>query len=95
MVAMNLNMDTVITMQGIFFVLWSISIYLFKRLINEMDERVKKNENEITEVKANYLDRFAKITEKQNESVIMILDKIHNSELRIINEIAKLKDNNA
>lgn len=56
-----------------------------------MDERLKKNENEVTEIKANYLDRFAKITEKQNESVLMILDKIHNSELRIVNEIAKLK----
>lgn len=88
---MNINMETIVTMQGIFFVLWSISIFFVKRLINEMDERLKKNENEVTEIKANYLDRFAKITEKQNESVLMILDKIHNSELRIVNEIAKLK----
>ena len=86
-------METVITMQGVFFILWSLSIYLFKRLINDMDERIKNNESEIKEIKNNYIDRFEDVRDKINQSEKLLLEKIHKTELNIISEIAKLKNN--
>lgn len=84
-------METVITMQGIFFILWTLSIYLFKRLVNDMDARIKDNETEIKEMKENYIDRFDNLKEKINQSDRVLLEKLHSTELRIIEEIAKLK----
>lgn len=86
-------METVITMQGIFFILWTLSIYLFKRLINDMDERIKNNETEIKEIKENYIGRFEDVREKINQSEKLLLEKIHRTEINIISEIAKLKNN--
>jgi len=86
-------METVITMQAIFFVLWSVSIFLVKRLINDMKEDIKKNTEDLNEVKTNYIDRFEKIRDKQNESVMTLMQKLHETEMRIVNEIAKFKNN--
>lgn len=86
-------METVITMQAIFFVLWSVSIFLVKRLINDMKEDIKKNIEDLNEVKTNYIDRFEKIRDKQNESVMTLMQKLHETEMRIVNEIAKFKNN--
>lgn len=86
-------METVITMQTIFFVLWSVSIFLVKRLINDMKEDIKKNTEDLNEVKTNYIDRFEKIRDKQNESVMTLMQKLHETEMRIVNEIAKFKNN--
>lgn len=80
-------------MQGIFFILWSLSIYLFKKLVNDMDTRISKNETEIKEIKENYIDRFDNIKEKVNESEKRLMERIHSTELRIIEEISKLKHN--
>ena len=90
---MTITMETVITMQGIFFILWSLSIYLFKKLVNDMDTRISKNETEIKEIKENYIDRFDNIKEKVNESEKRLMERLHSTELRIIEEISKLKKN--
>lgn len=86
-------METLITFQGIFFILWSISVYFVKKLINDIENRLKKSEENIEEIKENYINRFETITEKQNQSEKLLIEKLYQVELRIINEIAKLKNN--
>ena len=39
------------------------------------------------------IDRFEKIRDKQNESVMTLMQKLHETEMRIVNEIAKFKNN--
>lgn len=90
---MDISMEAVITMQGVFLVLWSLSIYLLKKLINDMDTRISKNETEIKEIKENYIDRFDNIKEKVNETEKRLMERLHSTELRIIEEISKLKHN--
>lgn len=73
--------------------MWSISVYFVKKLINDIENRLKKSEENIEEIKENYINRFETITEKQNQSEKLLIEKLYQVELRIINEIAKLKNN--
>lgn len=84
-------METVITMQGIFFILWTLSIYLFKRLVNDMDARIKDNETEIKEMKENYIDRFDNVIDRLNSFSKEVLEKVNSNQIELIKEISKLK----
>ena len=63
------------------------------RYIWRWKEDIKKNTEDLNEVKTNYIDRFEKIRDKQNESVMTLMQKLHETEMRIVNEIAKFKNN--
>lgn len=85
-------MEAILSMQAIFFILWSLSIYLGKKLINDIEMRLKQNETDIKEIKENYIRRFEKISDKLNETEKILIDKINKTQLEIITEISKLKN---
>lgn len=89
---MTLSMEAILSMQAIFFILWSLSIYLGKKLINDIEMRLKQNETDIKEIKENYIRRFEKISDKLNETEKILIDKINKTQLEIITEISKLKN---
>lgn len=84
----------------IFGVIIGLAIYLFKKIINDIEERVMRLElnykdlqTEIYEFKDNYIERFQAINDKINESEKLLLKKINDVQIEIIKEISQLKNN--